>query len=330
MAYTTSLVAGTWVGNNDNTPMYGQSYTMTGSVMMEFMRRAHDELDFTSEDWARPEGIKTVRIDSKTGRGTDSGGHTDIFPSWFEAVGEEDAEEIVIDTISGKLATECTPERAKETTKESGVLPEIDEDDPMFPLWAKSAPYGATADSEDKDDVHKCSDALPNVSVSHSVVNGDIVELSATVSKGTHPMDTLNFKINGQIVSSMDLAGNGTYSYVHKFDSIGDYTYTAEVIDEVLYDNSSNPENISVGSVVEPPQITSTNNIANNTWVSWDEVSGATHSICWAPSGGTTTCVNDNNGSYLITGTSGNSYTVYILAELSGYTLKSPEEAFSN
>lgn len=330
MAYTTDLVAGTWVGNNDNRPMYGQSYTMTGSVMMEFMRRAHEELDYEAREFVRPDGIKTVRIDSRTGRATDSGGHTDIFPSWYKPIGKDDAKDITIDKISGKLATECTPERAKEKTKESGVLPEIPEDDPMFPLWAKSAPYGPSADSEDKDDVHKCSDSLPNVSVSYSVINGDIVELSATVSEGTHPLDTLNFKIDGQTVSAVDLSGGGSYNYTHKFGSTGDFTFTAEVIDEVLYDNSSNPENINISSTVNPPEITSTNNIGNNTLVTWNKVSGATHAVCWKPSGGTYTCVNDNNGTHMINGTSGDDWLVYITADVSGYELRSEEKSFSN
>src|SRR5665811_2415273 len=103
----------------------------------------------------------------------------------------------------------------------------------MFALWARSAPYGATASSTDKDDVHQCSDTLPNVSVKATHVSGGVYTLSATVSKGTHPLKTLNFKVDDQIVSSREISANGTYDYTHNFSSTGSHKVAAEVIDRV-------------------------------------------------------------------------------------------------
>jgi len=322
MAYTTRLVAGSWVGNNDNEPMYSSSYTMTGSVMMEFMRRAHEGLE--NEEFPRPEGIKSVTLNSKTGRLADAGSggtHTDLFPSWYKGVGKSDSKEVTIDTVSGKLATECTPDRAKETRSESGVLPEIPESDPLFALWARSAPYGATGASGEKDDVHSCSDSLPNVSIDASPISGGVYKITATVSKGTHPLKTLNFKIGGQIVSSQEISSNGSYDYTHSFTSTGNQKVTAEVIDKVLYDNS-NSTTVSVSSIGSSISITSPNSGANvsagNTEVKWDSISGASHKLCWSENDGGFTCVSDSgeNGKENITTSAGSDYSVYVEAKI--------------
>ena len=323
MGYTTRFVAGAWVGNNDNRPMIGSSYTMVGSVMTEFMRRAHEGLE--DQQFSRPDGLKSVSINSSTGRLAEGSGsaHSDIFPSWFKPIGKADSKEVVIDTVSGKLATECTPERAKKTTTESGVLPEIPETDPMFPLWARSAPYGATGASGEKDDVHKCSDQLPNVSISADNIAGGVYELSATVSRGTHKLKTLNFKVNGQIVSSMPISSNGTYDYTHTFSSAGEYTVTAEVIDEALYDNQNSTQ-VDVASVGGNVNITSPSpgeNVSSGvTQVEWDKFPGADHELCYSKDGGSFTCESDsqNNGreSFLTVGSS--DYAVYVVAKVSG------------
>ncbi len=337
MAYTTSLVAGSWVGNNDNEPMYSSSYTMTGSVMMEFMRRAHEGQE--DEAFPRPDGIKSVTLNSKTGRQADGGSggtHTDIFPSWYKPIGKGDSKEVVIDTVSGKIATECTPERAKQKKTASGVLPEIPETDPMFSAWARSAPYGPTGGADgEKDDVHKCSDALPNVSISATHVGGGIYTLSATVSKGTHPLGTLNFKVGGQIVSSQEISSNGTYDYTHTFTTTGNHKVDAEVIDKVLYDNS-NSTTVNVASIESGgPVITSPAEgeevSAGPTEVTWDEVTGADHTLCWSEDGGGYICVADSggNGKENISTNSGSSYTVYVVATIGGNDSESARISFT-
>ncbi len=336
IGYTTRLVAGVWTGNNDNQPMYGNSYTMVGSVLTEFMRRASEGQE--DQQFARPDGLKTVSLNSKTGRlaeGGSGGNHSDIFPSWFKAIGKADSEEVVIDKISGKLATPCTPERAKETSTESGVLPEIPETDPMFPLWARSAPYGATSSSEDKDDVHKCSDDLPNVSISaNSNPNPDgTYTLSATVSKGTFGLQTLNFKVDGQIVSSVEINSNGTYDYNHLFSDTGDYTIVAEVIDKGLYDNQNSTSlNVTVtGSLLVITSPSGNNVSPGSTEVTWDTISGANHTLWWSTDNSVFLPIPDsgNNGKEDLTTSSNTTYYIYVIADLGGDSYKSETVVFS-
>ena len=341
LAYSTSLVAGAWTGNNDNQPMFGNSYTMVGSVITEFMRRAHEGVE--NEQFARPTGIKGVTLNSETGRLAEGGSgdtHSDIFPSWFSAVGKADSEEVTIDKISGKLATDCTPERAKETSTESGVLPEIPETDPMFPLWAKSAPYGTTNSSEDEDDVHRCSDKLPGVSISaDSDPNPDgTYTLSATVSKGTHKLETLNFKVGGQIVSSVAISSNGTYTYNHLFSSVGNHTIVAEVIDEVLYDNqnsTSDPLNVTVVSTLLYFLSPTGSGLEdyNPTQITWNTTpAGTSYVLRWSDNGvDPFSTQNDTGlkGSEDLNTTSDTTYYIYLEATHGGNTYTSDRLEFT-
>jgi len=325
LAYTTRIVAGAWAGNNDNTPMIGNSYTMVGSVITEFMRKASEGLP--DEQFARPDGMKTVSLDSKTGRLAEGSGtsHSDIFPGWFKAIGKADSKEVTIDTVSGKLATPCTPERAKKKTTESGVLPEIPETDPMFPLWAKNAPYGPTNSSEDKDDVHKCSDDLPNVSVDATSSGGGVYTLSATVSKGTFGLKTLNFKVDGQIVSSKEISSNGTYDYDYTFTNTGEYTIVAEVIDKGLYDNQ-NSTTVNVATIIGITSPSPGSNNPANIEVEWTNVPGATYELFEDLGFGASTSLYSGNKSKVDLSFLSGSHTIYVVTD-SGDT--SPKVTFN-
>ncbi len=332
IAYTTRLVAGAWTGNNDNRPMFGNSFTMVGSVITEFMRQAHVGLE--NEQFTRPAGIKTVWLNSETGRLAEGDGdrHSDIFPSWFRAIGRADSEEIIIDRISGNLATECTPERARKISTESGVLPEIPETDLMFPFWARSAPYGAVGSSREVSDVHSCSDVLPTVSVTATDNGGGHFTFSAVVDEGTHPLQTLNFKVNRQIVSSVEISSSGTYAHNHQFSSTGEFTVIAEVIDSVLYDNQ-NSTTVTVTSVGGSITINSPGDgatiDAGSTTVYWDSFSSGSHSLCFSKNGGTFTCQadsgNDNEESFSADPES--SYTIKIM--LDGTSIESTPVNFT-
>src|SRR5690606_25435657 len=114
----------------------------TGPIWTDFMRRSNEARGCgTGEIQARPEGIKEVTIDLQTGRQADdkSGSKkTDMFPSWYKPEGQGQETKAIYDVVSGKLATECTPERAKEERTASGVLPEIPPEDPSFGRWSAS------------------------------------------------------------------------------------------------------------------------------------------------------------------------------------------------
>ncbi len=68
IGYTPSLVAGVWVGNNDNRPMRAGSdgSVVAAPIWNEFMRRAL--ADTLPEEFARPEGIIELAVDKISGK----------------------------------------------------------------------------------------------------------------------------------------------------------------------------------------------------------------------------------------------------------------------
>ncbi len=131
VGYSPSLVAGVWVGNNDNTPMKKGGAAMAGPIWNKFMNEALKKLP--SETFEEP----NLEIDPTTTKPILRG-------VW------QGNESFFIDKISGKLATALTP---KETLEEKvitsvhsilywvdrndilGPAPTNPENDPQFNHW---------------------------------------------------------------------------------------------------------------------------------------------------------------------------------------------------
>ncbi|MDQ3065190.1 MAG: hypothetical protein M3Q36_02875, partial [bacterium] len=165
----------------------------------------------------------------------------DLYPSWYQKKGDNN-ERRTIDIVSGKLATECTPELAK-SVESGGTAQQFSGD--------TFVGGSATTSNNEKDDVHQCTDERPSVVVS---VTGDdgTYTLRANASPGTHPLTSadragvVNFKVNGQTISggsvSVSKAASGvTYSPA----SDGNAAVTAEIIDSVLYSSTSSAVNMN-------------------------------------------------------------------------------------
>ncbi len=285
MGYSKYITTGTWVGNHDSKPMHTITSDQNGPVFTEFMRRAHEEVLFKDRGLKdapiydkAPEGIQLVRMNRGTGFASkNEAPNTYIgkFPSWYKPQYPATAgTEVVIDTISQKKATECTPERARKKATGGGKWPELLPDDPFFSAWARSAGYSASGAITQEDDVHKCSDKKPTVSLSTSDLGSGKYRFTAQVGKGTHPLDKLNFKVNGQIVSAQSAKSSGTYTYTHTFNSSGSAKVTAEVIDSVLYEDS-NTKTLNVNGSSGGINITSpSGNESGDVEVQWSGGSG--------------------------------------------------------
>jgi penicillin-binding protein 1A len=252
MMYSTKIASGVWIGHHENTAMwcgvYGCMEGKTGVIMAQYMRKAHEGLAGAGDKWQKPSGVKTVCVDPITGYATNSGGRCDIFPSWYQARYANTTQTAIIDTVSGKLATDCTPAAAKQTITGGGILSELPTSDSLYnnfiaPIKARYGSAGGLIPTA-TDDVHNCSDTKPAVSLTVSEVSDGEYELTAKVTQGTHPLKTLNFKADGQIVSggSFSITANGTYPstpLTYIATSTDPITFTAEVIDNVLYSNTS-------------------------------------------------------------------------------------------
>lgn len=89
--YTPEFVIGTWVGNNDNSPMRGAS-GVTGAAPI-FRGIAHALLDNRKVvNWERPENIVSAKVDAITGLKPKSGSatKTELFAKWQVPTQEND------------------------------------------------------------------------------------------------------------------------------------------------------------------------------------------------------------------------------------------------
>jgi hypothetical protein len=165
------------------------------------------------------------------------------------------SETTTIDSVSGLLATDCTPTLARKTQSGGGFLPELPTSDPNFGAWvgpiiARYGPVGGSAPTA-TDNVHgdgnNCfTQNQPTVQLSAHQNNDGSYAVSATVTQGKAALTTLNFKLNGNIINGGSLAvtSSGTYPNPPLTFTLpagsGSGTLTAEVIDANLYDITSN------------------------------------------------------------------------------------------
>lgn len=331
MGYTADMSVGVWVGNADNSPMDSLTSHQTGPIFTQFLKEATAKkgYDLQKEILARPEGIKTIRMDADTGyAATDKTKNTyvGIFPSWYKPETAENKIKYTIDKVSGLKATECTPERAKEEKTGSALWPEVLENDYRFSAWSRTAGYGGIGGGpKEEDDVHKCSDVLPSVSIDTNKISAGVYEITANASKGTFPLEELNIKINGQIVSSFSVKKSpDSFTYTHTFSEDGSYNISAEIIDEGLYDNTSST-NLSVSGAGQSIGITSHSDGAVNVdpldTFSWSELDAANnYNFCYKLSSEANfNCLNTAKSTSYSPGlSSASSYDVKVQANVGG------------
>lgn len=236
MGFSTHYAAGVWVGyHNRQREMSGFMQTMTRPILVDWMNTVHDDLEPLARE--RPSGVQELPayvIRNHVGDASiEPSPSTDLYPSWFSK--KVSNKRVTIDKVSNKLATDCTPPRAREEQTGGNVN--------SF----SSDPYvggGGNANTEEKDDVHNCSDAKPSVSISVAP-QGNSYQINATVSQGTHPLSSdrfpgvVNFIIDGNTIKSIGISSPGTVSFNYTPDFSGTKTIQAQVIDSVLYESSS-------------------------------------------------------------------------------------------
>lgn len=235
MGFSTHYAAGVWVGyHNRQVEMRGFMETMTQPIWNGWMRRAHDDKE--PKERPKPAGIKSLPayvIRSHVGSSTiEPSPSTDIFPAWYEQRNRNVGEKRTIDIVSNKLATDCTPDRArKEVTETSAATFSGD-------IFVQ----GSGANTQERDDIHKCDDSKPSVDLTTPTVCNGSCTFIARVRKGTHPLSsdehpgTLNFLVNGEVAKTYKVSSNGNISFPYTVTSTGSVKVTAEIIDSVLYD----------------------------------------------------------------------------------------------
>jgi membrane peptidoglycan carboxypeptidase len=250
-SWSTQYAAVTWVGYHTRTKaMTGNMETMTAPIVRNWMQAAHDKLNTKAVNWTAPAGIKTLPafvVRNHIGVGSvEPSGSNDIFPSWYQPKTASSGS-TVIDKVSNKVATDCTPDAAKQTVG-GGNANTFSVDQFIG---------GGAANTTATDDVHKCDDQKPNVGLvvsSNSTGSAtDICTLAgctitATVTQGTQPIASdrfpgkLSVTINGTAVKSFDITGTDspqTFSFQYTPEGSGSAAIVASVSDSVLYSGSA-------------------------------------------------------------------------------------------
>lgn len=214
VGYTPSFALGAWVGNNDNTPMEKKvAGFIVAPMWNSFMKEVLNSPDHQNESFEKPSALDNRTLKSVL-RGIWQGGE-----SYF------------IDRISGKLATEYTPEETKEErvlTNVHNILywvdkgnplgprPEHPENDPQFNLWEKPvrdwvAKQGVGVEQQ-KDSIPKEIDNIhtpalsPNITVIYpkegAALNPNNRVFVNITSSGRFPLVRTDFFINDTLIGS--------------------------------------------------------------------------------------------------------------------------------
>ena len=218
VGYTPALSMAVWLGNSDTSPL------RNGNSLIPAMFLDYTMADATQyyvsqnkaaySDWfTTPSGIQRI------------GG--EIYPSYYNKnLDRKSSTKVSFDKVSKKKATACTPAAARielSVTKSSSDSHTV------------TAPSGYDANSDD--DVHKCSDSKPSVSVS---VDADGKYASVYFQQGTHSLQTVQLSVGGSVIGTKHVSSNGSWSNVSIPSSAGNsFTVTATVTDSAYYSDSS-------------------------------------------------------------------------------------------
>ncbi|OGL35037.1 hypothetical protein A3F65_01705 [Candidatus Saccharibacteria bacterium RIFCSPHIGHO2_12_FULL_47_16b] len=240
MGFSTKYAAGVWVGyHTRQKAMSGFMENMTQPILTGWMNAVHKNIK--PVNWSQPPGIQKLPafvVTTHVGVGSvEPSPSTDIFPSWYKGRDASSGGTAIIDKVSNKKATSCTPPLAKQNTSGNTNAEKFSVDTFYGSLAA------ASGNASQQDDVHSCSDVLPAITLT---ISGNTLTAAATA--GTHPFadakypqfpGTINFIVDGNVVKSYnDLSDSPATRSYDWTGSGGVHSATVQVIDSVLYEAS--------------------------------------------------------------------------------------------
>ena len=264
-SWSTQYAVASWVGyhtRNKAMTAGGMEY-MTEPLTRGWIEGALNMLHTTPVNWVQPSDIKVAPayvIRNHVGIGSvEPSPSTDLYPSWYTPPSSS-AANATIDKVSGKLATNCTPDDAKQTVTNSNAATfSVDQ-------WVNGNANGI--DTTAQDDVHQCGDQKPQPTLvvsdnSPGSNNGQPTDtctqqygctITVTVTQGTHPLSSSTFPgsvsltIGGSVVKTFsitDTSSPQSFTYTYTPTSNGSVTIVAQVTDSVLYQATATSNSIS-------------------------------------------------------------------------------------
>jgi membrane peptidoglycan carboxypeptidase len=311
----------------------GHFEDITEPITKTWMEQALDALHTKPINWVQPSNIKTIagfvqRV--STGYGAEVPGPTDdVYPSWYTSKNGSSSATEKIDKVSSLLATSCTPADAVEDV--GGASDGSFSIDIFYPkAYAdESALEGETTGTTASatDNVHKCSDSPPTVTLTAPATCTTSCTITATATQGTHPFSdpqypdypgNISFSLGGKVIKAINITDSpSTVSFAYSPTTSGSGTLTATVTDSVLYQGTANATlnysaPVTALTLTSPSagSITSSSFTAN-----WSGGTGP-FTAYLAGSDGTananSTCTNVTGTSCTVTFPSSGSYSFYI------------------
>jgi membrane peptidoglycan carboxypeptidase len=221
MGYTAKIATGVLVNNSDRGGMNGITSRMTGPIYTGFMREVYNLKGWKSADFfEKPSGIQQLNVN----------GRTDFFQSWFKKPRELPGKEFVVDRVSRKLATSCTPDAAKETVQAIAIQ--------AGPTEAEVEYQAEGYDLKNQDDFHKCDDIKPTVSlVSSSAGAPGKYNITINLGQGTHALQAVSLYVDGNLVQN--IGPNPGSTTVSQTLSPGQHTIRVVSQDVAYYSSES-------------------------------------------------------------------------------------------
>jgi membrane peptidoglycan carboxypeptidase len=241
MSMSTKYAAGVWVGHHTgNVEMESPMENMTQPILRGWMEKAHDPVE--PSNWEKPSSVKTLPayiVRSKVSRLGEivPSPSKDLFPSWYKQPKQQGNTSQTIDRVSKKLATSCTPELARQRASNASAS--------MFSADIFVGVGGSNVSQSD--DVHKCSDAKPQINLTVPDICTDSCKFTVTVTQGTHPINSSDFPgtvelyVKGQKIRTQKVGTSpGTFNFTYTPTANETVTVGARIIDSVLYSASEN------------------------------------------------------------------------------------------
>lgn len=219
VGFTPNLTMAVWLGNPDTTPLrQGNSLIpamLFDRTMASVSKLYVDQGKASYSDWyTAPEGIQRIG--------------NEVYPSYYSKTQSIRNASITFDKVSKKKATDCTPAAAK---IDIGVTKIVD---PYTKKDVVSAPDGYDPNSDE--DVHKCGDAKPSVTIGTPSGNS----VTVTVINGRYNLQSLVVTCGSMTVSTQSI-GASSSSYTIDLSQVTSNCSLGATVTDIAYYTASAP-----------------------------------------------------------------------------------------
>lgn len=268
LGFTPSLVAGVWVGNNNNTPMRRDAVITAGPIWNQFMKEALAGKPV--EEFNRPEGIRTVSVDEVSGllptQYTPST-RPEIFADYNVPTKYDNVHiPVEVDSLTGMPATDNTPPERRITEIYKVLYSERPNNnawnDPVI-AWALANGYryppGSGITNPDPGESSKIIFSSPS---NNQLITSLPFQVGLVIDGEVNKVD---FLMNGEVVGTINPQASTFQTSINKSLPDGTHTLAARVVfkNNTVATNSIKVRYAMSGLVLVSPEA---NNEISDSW----------------------------------------------------------------